>query len=447
MKIRVLVVLFCLALVGVAAPTTSAHGATSQVGTYYPLATSRILDTRNGTGAPKGQLGAAKQLDLQVSGKSGVPTSGVSAVVFNLTVVGATTSSFLAAFPKKTGAKATSSTINYRKAITRANITTLPLGTSGQITIYNNAGSVDVLADVLGYYASDSTHGAGQEFTTVPPERLVDTRKDPDGQLEASGGNNKLILDVAFGQNGNASQFVSAVAVNVTSVNAGAIGHLTTWDGVGDPPNTSTLNFPDAAAIANLAIIRTSTCPDCDDPSIEFAIANQSSKPVDVLVDLVGIYYNDGTEGLRFAPITPKRITDSRTPLNGKTFTAQGTQTLTAPSSVANANTVALVSNLTAVGPTTSTFLTVWSADDSTRPGVSNLNTPATVTAANGAVIPLSTSSKFNVFNNLGKTDFLIDVTGRFDASTQNVTAQNAGARSVGTDATSSERRAATLSR
>ncbi|MDP9020136.1 MAG: S8 family serine peptidase, partial [Actinomycetota bacterium] len=52
---------------------------------YTPLAPSRILDTRYGNGAPKAKLGPGASLDLQVTGRGGVPSSGVSGVVVNLT--------------------------------------------------------------------------------------------------------------------------------------------------------------------------------------------------------------------------------------------------------------------------------------------------------------------------------------------------------------------------
>jgi hypothetical protein len=440
MKIRIFALLVCLALVGVTAPPSAAHAAgTTQTGTYYPVATSRILDTRDGTGGvPVGPLGAARSLDLVVAGKGHVPLSGVSAVVLNLTVTRSTGSSFLTAYP--TGqARPTTSAINYRTGITRANIATLPLGTGGRITIYNNSGSVHVLADVLGFYASDDnnlqTLGEGEEFQLSTPQRLIDTRTDPEGPLAGAAGANKLILDVAFGTDGAMSKYVSAVMVNVTALGATTGGYLTTWDGVGDPPATSTLSFPDKAAIANLAVIRTSLCTVCEGspPPVEFAIANKSQNAVHVLVDLVGVYYNNNTEGLRFAPQAPVRISDSRKPLNGTTFNGADTQTLTAPTSVAGSNTVALVSNMTIVSPSTSTFLTTWSADQTTRPGVSNVNTPAGVTAANGAVVPLSTTRRFNLYNNAGTTNFLVDVAGRFNASSS-VAAQKAVAATTQSD-------------
>ena len=68
-------------------------------GLFNPLVPSRLLDTRNGTGAPVGKLGQGQTLNLQVSGRGGVPASGVSALVMNVTVTNPSSAGFLTAFP------------------------------------------------------------------------------------------------------------------------------------------------------------------------------------------------------------------------------------------------------------------------------------------------------------------------------------------------------------
>src|SRR5262249_46297693 len=55
-------------------------------GGFVPLAPARVLDTRNGTGAPTGAVAAGGVVDLAITGHGGVPGSGVSAVVLNVTV-------------------------------------------------------------------------------------------------------------------------------------------------------------------------------------------------------------------------------------------------------------------------------------------------------------------------------------------------------------------------
>lgn len=55
-------------------------------GKVMALAPSRIMDTRTGLGAD-GPVGDWNTRSLQVTGKGGVPTTGVAAVFVNITVV------------------------------------------------------------------------------------------------------------------------------------------------------------------------------------------------------------------------------------------------------------------------------------------------------------------------------------------------------------------------
>ena len=422
-SLRTLAVLVCLALVSVSVGSGTAQAATNQVGTYVPVATARLLDTRhlppNNTHTP---LGPAGRRDLSVAGKSGVPASGVAAVVVNLTVVGATAGNYLTVWPAGQTRPVVSS-INFKTGETRANIATVKLGASGALSIYNASGSVDVIVDLVGYYSSAATTDvAGNDYANLTPERQLDTRQDAEGQLTSG-----HVVDIFndFGFEGALTENVNALAVNITAVNAQGSGYLTAWDGVGAPPATSSLNYVKTTAVPNMAVIKTSLCTDPNEcnqsphPPTRISIYNGGRGPVDVLVDLVGLYFNDGTTGLRFVPLTtPLRIKDSRTPAPGTALTAGQTRLVTAPSTAAGADTVSLVTNVTAVRPSTSTYLTLWAADGSSRPTTSNVNAPAQSAVANGAVVDLSSSRGFNIFNSSGTTNYLVDVAGRFDVGT-----------------------------
>lgn len=71
-------------------------------GLYNPLVPARLLDTRNGTGAVAGPLPGGSTLTLQVTGRGGVPLTGVSAVVLNVTVTSPTATGYLRVFPAGT---------------------------------------------------------------------------------------------------------------------------------------------------------------------------------------------------------------------------------------------------------------------------------------------------------------------------------------------------------
>jgi hypothetical protein len=61
-------------------------------GPYRPLDPARILDTRDGTGGILGPIGPGTSVDVQVTGRGGVPASGVSAVAVNVTATQPTAS-------------------------------------------------------------------------------------------------------------------------------------------------------------------------------------------------------------------------------------------------------------------------------------------------------------------------------------------------------------------
>jgi hypothetical protein len=127
---------------------------------FVPLAPSRVLDTRFGP-SPKGAgvklaAGDAAVLDLPILGQAGVPASA-TAVLLNVTVLNATLPTHLTIFPTGTTRPNTAST-NVSPGQIVPNAVTMKIGVpSGKITIFNNSGTVDVIADVNGFY-DDHNH-------------------------------------------------------------------------------------------------------------------------------------------------------------------------------------------------------------------------------------------------------------------------------------------------
>src|SRR5215470_11412390 len=70
-------------------------GAATAGGGLMPLPPVRVLDTRFGTGGTVGPVVAGGSVLLRVAGAGGVPPSGASAVVVNLTVTAPTSSGYL----------------------------------------------------------------------------------------------------------------------------------------------------------------------------------------------------------------------------------------------------------------------------------------------------------------------------------------------------------------
>ena len=82
-------------------------------------------------------------------GRGGVPATGVGAVVLNLTAVNQTSNTFLTVWP--TGSlRPLASNLNPNPGIIQPNLVIAKVGTDGNVSIYNNAGTVDLIADVQG---------------------------------------------------------------------------------------------------------------------------------------------------------------------------------------------------------------------------------------------------------------------------------------------------------
>ena len=63
---------------------------------------ARLLDTRNGTGSPQAPLSGGSSIVLQVTGRGGIPATGVDAVVLNLTATNVSAPTYITAWPDGT---------------------------------------------------------------------------------------------------------------------------------------------------------------------------------------------------------------------------------------------------------------------------------------------------------------------------------------------------------
>ncbi|WP_042403425.1 hypothetical protein [Streptacidiphilus carbonis] len=121
------------------------------IGSFYiPVTPTRLLDTRSGLGTTKQRLGANSTLRIKVTDTHGIPANA-TAVIVNLTGTGPTSATYLTAYGS--GSTPSASNINLVPGQTRPVLATVPIGADGCITVYNAVGSVDVIADLEGYYS------------------------------------------------------------------------------------------------------------------------------------------------------------------------------------------------------------------------------------------------------------------------------------------------------
>lgn len=120
-------------------------------GRHHAVSPARILDTRTNI-AIAGAIGT-DPVRLQVAGQGGVPSSGATGVVLNMTVTGAQTrqASYLTVWPAGE-AKPYVSSLNYGDGQTVANLVIVKLGADGAVDVANAFGSTHLIADVVGYF-------------------------------------------------------------------------------------------------------------------------------------------------------------------------------------------------------------------------------------------------------------------------------------------------------
>jgi hypothetical protein len=90
-------------------------------------------------------------MTLQVTGRGGVPATGVSAVVLNVTVTEPASGGWLAAWPAGEALPLVSN-LNYVAGQTVPNIVVVKVGAGGKVNFYSSGGPVHVIADVAGWF-------------------------------------------------------------------------------------------------------------------------------------------------------------------------------------------------------------------------------------------------------------------------------------------------------
>jgi hypothetical protein len=112
------------------------------------MAPTRVLNTLAGLGAAKAKLGAGRTLTLRVPG---LP-AGTTAVAINVMVTNPTVAGYLTVYPGGT-ARPGASNLTFAAGQTIPNLVLVPLGPGNTVTFYNRAGTVNVLGDLVGYFA------------------------------------------------------------------------------------------------------------------------------------------------------------------------------------------------------------------------------------------------------------------------------------------------------
>jgi hypothetical protein len=172
--------------------------------TFVPVTPCRLFDMRPSeapSGGKKTPLAAGAPATQQVTGNIGncsLPTTGVVAVSMNVTIVSPTAQSNLRVYPANVATPAVSNLNWLPGQSPTPNKVDVKLSSDGKIKLLNHAGTVYVLADVVGYYTDKSL-------------KSFYTKAEVDALLAAPVGPGVLVLagssfqptDVTGGHNGS----------------------------------------------------------------------------------------------------------------------------------------------------------------------------------------------------------------------------------------------------
>ena len=122
---------------------------------FQPISPTRICDTRSayGTACAGHSLTPGGTLNVTVAGQGGLPSSGMVAIVANLTAVDGSASTFLEAYPSDASQpNASDVNVNSYENLPNSTIVELSSSPAGHVNLFNSAGNIDAIIDVSGWF-------------------------------------------------------------------------------------------------------------------------------------------------------------------------------------------------------------------------------------------------------------------------------------------------------
>jgi hypothetical protein len=372
---------------------------------FVSLAPERFVDTRpdgetvDNRDEKTGTNPAGTSMEIQITGRGGVPADA-SAVIVNLTIVGALAAGHATVYPC-TPTVPTASTVNYQPGGVDPNEVIAKLSPTGKLCVYTHA-ETHLIVDVVGYVAANSP------YVAIDPARYADSRPEPtfDNQYRDTGERPAgTIWEVPIAGRGKIPAAATSAVLNVTAVAPADFGHITVYPCTPTVPTASSINYAPGQVRPNELIAKLS-------PTGTICIYTHAT--THLIVDAVG--YLEPTGG--YTPVDPTRYADSRP---DTTFDNQYRDTGQRPAgttweipiagrgNIPPSATSAVV-NVTAVAPIDDGHITVYPC----TPGVPNASsvnyTPGDV-RANEVIAKLSPTGTICIYTH-ATTHLVADVTG-----------------------------------
>jgi hypothetical protein len=375
-------------------------------GAVHALTPRRILDTRNGIGAPRGQaIPANGHLILQVSGAGNLPASDIEAVILNMTIRTSSAPGYLTMYAADLPAPTNVSNLTFDPNVITAGLTIVPVSASGSVMIVNHSSKpINLLADSGGYFANQLTSlTLGGRYNGFAPFRLLDTTRTP----MSPGG--QVVIKMT-GRSSGASRIpatgVASVMLEVTGNNPSGDGFVSAYPNLTPYPDSSVLNFARHVTRANRVIVAVGA-----DGAV--IIKNSRLASVGLLVEVVGYFTSETNQagGTTYVPLkSAVRLVAAVWPNNAARYVQLagrgGLPLTTAPQPP-----VGVIANVSARALTAATLISIYPSGN--KPVANDLIIGKGLVVSN-LIIARVVDGRVVLWNRSGNTNVNFDVLGWF---------------------------------
>lgn len=385
-------------------------------GKFHPVAPARIVDTRTGLGISTtvkpgdGRLGDPNSVnrlaarvnhEFVVTGRGGVPTTGVSAVLANVTVISGSSSGGLRLFPKPPrtsvfqdqssypASNTQSPGVQFRANDIRASMQLLKVGVGGRIRVdLVSLAPVHVIVDVIGWVDSSQPSQGGSRLVAVSPSRIFDTRTGINTTQAPMMHGETRSMRVADGT--IIPTGATSVLGVMSSINATSPGFDVVWPAGTARPSASSINTVVSAPRSNLASSPT-------DPNGNWSVYHAGGSG-NVFFDVAGYSTSAAGTGGVTTPMVATRLLNPTNVAANSTRVLKVTGVGGVPASGVKGVFILLNSNST----TSNGHLTAYSG--AVRPNSSNINWTVNSPVASLAFVPVAADGTVSLFAAAGTT-------------------------------------------
>lgn len=390
-------------LVSVSQPAPAQAAVTGTGGQFVPMpSNARVLG---------GGTSAGTWRTVQVAGTAGLPSSGIGAITFMVTVADPNGSGQLQARADSGDASTLVMIYNSGVGGNTSNTGLLAVADDGSIQVKTDTAQSTVTMDVTGYYTSTKNGAGAGGLVAMSPVRALDTR---DGTGVASAGvlpaGSRRTLQVT-GKNGIPAG-AAAVAVNIIVINREAKAGWVRPTPNGEDGSTGVLNYNSNKGLTTAMNAQVALG---DDGKFYIDTASGGGN-IDLVVDIQG-YFLPANPGGGFTPLQG-RLIDTRNSGSiaaGGSFTVQVGGKAGAPTVEGGLSAAAVT--FTAINDSsTGTNAKMW-ADGTAEPASSAINSAASSKVTNTVVTAVGANGKIRIKNTgSAAMNYLVDLQGAYNS-------------------------------